>query len=453
MEDNREALGTLSDTFKKEFLTLYKSLRACQLLHPVEPEDPDDIPLILHRPKSAKNEAVSISLDRKNINFRDYDGNTLLHLAVMNYNSKRSKNQLKIIRAILNAKNSIDPNVRNEDRQTPLDIAISIDPINLDLIDALIKPVKNNINQVDGSPETLKILLRLAIMQDRPYTVKYLLKLGADPRATDEQGKTALHHAVENLDINPKILKHLENFMKDNYQGFENMKGATLLHIVALEGIEGVTEQLINEYDINAEMNNGLRPIVLALKNPKVLKEFVNAGAQAHWTAYQKRKPNKQEMKGMKKLLEEIKQEKENVEFKLNNKDPAVQNALFNLIAYTGKLKSELDNATFITNTYHLPEKYDSLKKLIAQLLTETDPQKFNTKISAALKDNTLTENRAKLFGFYKLHGLFSKKRVSDNPHQKHYVRSTTEELLYDLKKAVDDALVNPKAAPPAREL
>lgn len=440
MEDNREALGTLSKRFKKDFLRIFNSPRDCVFLHPAKPENPEDIPLILYRPESKKNTAVSISIDHSNINDRDNEGNTLLHLAVMNYHPQRAKNQLRIIREILQANNNIDPNVQNENRLSAFGIAAAMNPIDFDLIDALIEPRTPNFNQISASQPTLNRLLKSAILQDRPFTVKYLLKLGANPRATDEHGKLALHHAVESHNINRTILKRLELSMKDDYVGYQNMEGANLLHIIAREGISDVLENIADLFDINAEMENGLRPIVLALQHPKILKEFIKAGGQAHWTALKKRKPNKEEMKGINLLLDEIKKEREGVEFQVSQKDPGVQNALFNLIAYTGKLKSELNKDSFITNRYHLPEKYTALKTLVSELLTETNPEVFNAKLTAALKNNTLTENRSKLFGFYKLHGLFSKKRVTDDPNQKHYVKSTTEELLYDLKKAVEDA-------------
>ncbi len=440
MEDTREALGTLSEKFKKQFIRIYSSKTETTLLHPTKPEDPKNIPLILHRPKTKKNPAITINIDNNNSNGRDMDGNTLLHLAVIHYNPKQGDNQLGIIKAIRNSINKINVNVHNEQFLTPLDIAAAQVPIDLDLIEILLSPGPQNVD-VWTTLENRQMLLREAITHNRPRLVAYLLRNDANPRTADESGKTALHYAFEELEPNEEIIQLLEENMKDRYSHLKSMNGANLLHIVAHEGIEGLTKDLVHYYDVNSRTQQGATPLAFAINKPSIIKELIKAGARPwNWTAYQLRKPSQKEMRGVNKLLKELQKENAAFELKLEDKPAGIQSAMFNLLAYTGKLKSELDDPKFYTRTRHLQQKYDALKTLIKDLLSENDPELMKTKLSAALRNDSLIENRSKIVGFYFLHGIFSKKRNLEDQNAPHYVKSATEELLYDLKAAIENS-------------
>lgn len=150
--------------------------------------------------------------------------------------------------------------------------------------------------------------------------------------------------------------------------------------------------------------------------------------SEVNWPAYSKSKFSVKDLSGISKLKLDI----DNINLELED-DKNRQNSLFNLIAYAGKLAliKNSDSAT--------EQKVKSLKKLINKLLSSDNVDDAKDILENALKDDNLTQNRTT--GFYRLYSIF-KSDYKWNHSARHIVRSTTEELLLDLKITLDDKTV-----------
>ncbi|XP_067928929.1 serine/threonine-protein phosphatase 6 regulatory ankyrin repeat subunit B-like [Watersipora subatra] len=95
---------------------------------------------------------------------------------------------------------------------------------------------------VDALSLAKKTSLHMAAEVGQMVVCNTLLKLGADPNATDEGGQTPLHLAAENdhSDVIKLFLKH-----KPDLVTMANTKGMTYAHIAASKGSVGVIRELM----------------------------------------------------------------------------------------------------------------------------------------------------------------------------------------------------------------
>lgn len=147
--------------------------------------------------------------------------------------------------------------------------------------------------------------------------------------------------------------------------------------------------------------------------------------SEVNWPSYSKSKFSVKDLSGISKLKLNI----DNINLELED-DKNLQNSLFNLIAYAGKL-TLIKNSDTATQ-----QKVKSLKMLINKLLSSNNVDDAKDILENALKNDNLTQNRTT--GFYRLYSIF-KSDYKWNHSAKHIVRSTTEELLLDLKITLDD--------------
>ncbi len=175
-------------------------------------------------------------------------------------------------------------------------------------------------------------------------------------------------------------------------------------------------------------------------KNAKSIKDLYspfyhsltsNLYSQLNWTAYQRAKFTENDLAGLSKL--KLKAD----EVKLSLQDqPDLQNALFNLMAYAGKLALEENPDSYIQN------KVSALTDLVNRLLSTDDPDEINEILEEALKNNAITKNRGS--GLYVLYSIFRADKGNKwNTPAKHVVRSTAEELLLKLKISFDKRNLN----------
>ncbi len=151
------------------------------------------------------------------------------------------------------------------------------------------------------------------------------------------------------------------------------------------------------------------------------------------WTAYKNAKYTERDLSGISKLGLNI----DDTQLSVENQ-PELQNALFNLMAYAGKLALE-QNPNAVTQN-----KLTGITDTINKLLATNDSDEIAEILDEALQNKNITKNRST--GFYIFHSIFkADKGTKWNTPAKHVVYSTTEELLLKLKIAFENRKVNPK--------
>ncbi|MEI0510424.1 ankyrin repeat domain-containing protein [Brachyspira intermedia] len=146
-------------------------------------------------------ESVNLLLSKKaNPNIKDKNGNTALHLAVMNAH-KSKKEYIEVINALI--KNNANVNILNDKNQLALNIAV----INNDTeISNILINAKSELNNMyNGSAP-----IHIAIKNNNIAITDTLLLNGADVDIKDSKGYSPLAIAVENnnLEICRKLIRN-----------------------------------------------------------------------------------------------------------------------------------------------------------------------------------------------------------------------------------------------------
>ena len=196
----------------------YREATERQSLVPDELVDAVGTPL--HHAAILGDKAAVIALMRNRsdlVNFGDIDDRTPLHYAVENANHAA-------IAALL--KGGADPNAEDRSGVTPLNLAVAgedrdsaqallaagadpnapddsgevplfyaVDREDTELVAALLKAGAN------PNYDTAETFLHLAVQNNNAVIVAALLKAGAHPNAQNELGKTPLHYAVEDAEV------------------------------------------------------------------------------------------------------------------------------------------------------------------------------------------------------------------------------------------------------------
>jgi len=230
-------------------------------------------------------ERAPCALDNLN-EIRDYNGRTLLHWTV----SLNLKEETLIL-----LQNGADPNVKDDDGQTPLHIVS-----NPEIAQLLIK-YGADINARDNKNRT-----PLHYTKD-PSVARLLLERGTDPNAVDNEGSTPLHTVPRIAEI---LLQHGADPNAKNKKGllpiyYALLKGAceaaslllqvtdnsllsdlkdesgnTLLHL-ASDNCRELVQPLLYFVDVNVTDNDGNTPLHIAVFNRDVelIKLLISHGA------------------------------------------------------------------------------------------------------------------------------------------------------------------------------
>jgi len=213
------------------------------------------------------------------VDVADSDGNTALHLALKHYRPRATSSQVEAVNSVKSVpdillENKADVNALNSSGETPLHRAalrglFSIvgkmlevcggnpnrgSPLagaclagNVKVADMLLRhgadPNQELISNYDHLNHKLPLLI--AVENDNSELVELLLKHGANVDATDSEGDTALHYAVEVYQETPSHCAH---------QDGDSMSAKSITDIL-----------LENKADVNVVNNNGETPLYTAV--------------------------------------------------------------------------------------------------------------------------------------------------------------------------------------------
>ena len=184
---------------------------------------------------------------RSSLIARDLDGRMPLHYAAL-YGLFKA---CELVASYMRAWNLLEDPVQwdqaiwqDSDRLTPLHLAVMgnhkltlkslLDAENRDAFSMSTRPV-------EGQP-----ILTLAVKENLPEIVKYLIEAGVDLNFRDSNGETALHHACRLGHIKSvSCLLEGSEFQKCNLELPENTFGWTPLFVASVEGFTSIVDLLV----------------------------------------------------------------------------------------------------------------------------------------------------------------------------------------------------------------
>jgi len=187
----------------------------------------------------------------------DNKGNTPFHLtARLMIDGKNLSDLIKIL-----ITNRLDINAKNNDGQTVLHVAVTAKQFDLvqELLDNGADPKIKDNNGI--TPFLLKTADNETLFYFAPIPIMRLaLKYGADIDSINDHKNTALISAVSNNDIDR--IHFLNNYANTNIKG---RAGQTALHIAVEKGYVEIVKFLLKKgADINAQNDEGRTPLHLA---------------------------------------------------------------------------------------------------------------------------------------------------------------------------------------------
>ena len=201
------------------------------------------------------------------VNIRDTDGNSPLHLAV-NSNCAKGVTELLYAGAIVN--------VTNHQGDSPL--LMAVEEYSRDIVTSLIN-AGADVNFIDKSG---KSLLCLAVETSYEGIVTSLVNAGADVNFIDMSGRSLLYLAVERnyQDIVTSLIEAGANL------DFTDEEGRSLLYLAVERDFQDIVTSLINS-GANANITNkkGESPLLLAVKRNSldVTMSLINSGANINF--------------------------------------------------------------------------------------------------------------------------------------------------------------------------
>ncbi|XP_058453811.1 serine/threonine-protein phosphatase 6 regulatory ankyrin repeat subunit A-like [Malaya genurostris] len=191
------------------------------------------------------------------INTCDYQGNTLLHYAVQ-------EDYFDVIQFLLQNKAAYD--VSNKQNKTPASLAHHQDIINLlDFIHLLFSnessmKLSYSLKDIEKDPETLRIItnvrnsygLTILDQNSNSYTLKFLVRNGAEINAVSKYGRTPLHFVARKgkLELVKWLIEHGANTnAKDDH-------GNTVLHEAVSSRQLDLITWLVEKQGVNIDTKN-----------------------------------------------------------------------------------------------------------------------------------------------------------------------------------------------------
>ena len=248
---------------------------------------------------------------KTNLNYKDIDGNTVLHLII----PLITDDNIDLINLII--KNKISINNTNKHGQNALHIAIENNKINICKI-----LLENKIEINIGTIEFQITPLLMTILLDKYDICKLILQYNPNINYQDANGDSALHYAIQNksqkfielfvknsdvnlININGNIplhlyfqndydLKNINNYffkdiLKNSKLNIQNNIGKTILHYLVETDIwENYTDILINNNNkiFIQDINNNTPYDILVNKFPKKKDKFIDVIANSFFNNY-----------------------------------------------------------------------------------------------------------------------------------------------------------------------
>ena len=217
------------------------------------------IPL-MYAAKMGHTSMLHILIDDHNIDLKNKNGYTALHIAALN-------DRPAVVEKLLAFRSQV--NATDYEGKTPLMMAV--DRGFSKVFQVLIKNhhIDINLKQPDG-----KTALHLAACHDQTQVSKMLQRRGGKLNDADIKGWIPLMYAAKmgHTNVLPTLINDNNIHSKDKF-------GYTALHIAALNDRSAVVKMLLTVgSQVNAIDNNGLTPLMIAAGKgfSKVLEEFIN---------------------------------------------------------------------------------------------------------------------------------------------------------------------------------
>ena len=266
-----------------------------------------------------------------NINYKDIDGNTALHLMIKYTKPENQKNSIDIIKQLF--KKKIGINYTNNIGQNALHIAVENN--NIDIIDLLLK---NNINYNTETVNDHLTPILIATMQNNINICKLLLKYPINYNNQDLYGNTILNYTIANkskelidlyyniVDVNlinisgqiainfyfDNNYKYDTNYLNEykfneillkSDMNVQNNEGKTIWYYLIEHDIwESYSDIIINKINkVHIQDNNNISPYeLIKTKYPSKLNKFVDLIANSFYNNIISNKPDLSHIKELK---------------------------------------------------------------------------------------------------------------------------------------------------------
>lgn len=287
----------------------------------------------------------------------------------------------------------------------------------------------------------------LAVRANQPELLKLMLDRGFTANFKSENGNSLLHTAVNHagdLEIFRHLLDHGADPEIKNNLGESPLVNATdeeielMNQYLKLNVVEFSTES-VEEDKSSSEKLGPIMEVLVAMvdKNQKTamtLKLNTNPRSfktelknEMKWTGLKSNQVKAKDLHGISNVINAM-HDKNDKEYSCDIKSfsPEVQKALFNIIAYAGKLslepKSRFNRKNKITEA-----KYNVTMNFLKDLFSGSE-EDIKNKVEEYMKKPEIIINRGS--GLYRIHGVFAKKGLK--------VRSTMQELFLDLNRVLE---------------
>ncbi|XP_071476528.1 uncharacterized protein [Diadema antillarum] len=178
---------------------------------------------------------------------------------------------------------------QDTDGDTALHIAIVQDQPDMGLIRRLIELVRLAGKSVDIFNYMQQTPLHLACIMQNSDIIRLLVEAGANPNEADRNGQTAAHHACKNGSAGclGAILRYSQVDVNLNIRNYE---GYTPLHLAAMIGNPTLVTMLLEKgADLNSkDSKNGWTPLFHAVTNQdtKLVHKMLSSGAEVNVQSY-----------------------------------------------------------------------------------------------------------------------------------------------------------------------
>lgn len=298
---------------------------------------------------------------------------------------------------------------------------------------------RNRTNKSEYSP------IALAVRANQPELLKLMLDKGFPANFKSENGNTLLHSAVNHagdLEIFRLLLDHGADPEIQNKFGQSSLDIASenevelMKQYIKSSSLESNTESVEENHVSFGPITQILAAMVdEKLKTDMILKLNTNRGdfnnklkSEMKWTAYKYNTIKAKELHGISEVIKDMFVDK-NTEYTCDLKglSPDVQKALFNIIAYAGKLTLEPESRFKRKNNLTLA-KYKTTIDFLKDI-SSGSVEDLQIKVEEYMKKPEIIKNRGS--GLYRVHSIFAKKGSK--------VQSTMQELFKDLYKVLKD--------------